>query len=60
MILSEIAPRPIYKDPLVRVRALVPIFVGGKEYAVGDMVSMPTSDMLFSKNMCIPPRVEIL
>jgi hypothetical protein len=60
MMLTEIAPRPVFKDPQVKVRVLQPIFVGGKAYEIGDVVSMATSDMLFSKNMCIPPRVEIL
>jgi hypothetical protein len=51
---------PGFKDPTTKVRVLVPIFVGGKEYAVGDTVNMPMSEALYSKNMCTPSRVEII
>jgi hypothetical protein len=60
MLNQPSVPGPQIIDPKVTVRALVPFFVGGKEYQPGDTLSMLTSDVQYAKNCCVPPRVETI
>jgi hypothetical protein len=60
MLSEKSVAGPKYKDPMLKVKILVPIRVAGRECAVGEIVSMLTSDASFETKCCIPPRVEIL
>jgi hypothetical protein len=60
MLSERSIPGPKFNDPLVECRVLVEMFIAGKLYNVGDRVRIPTSDMQFAKNCCVPPRVELL
>jgi hypothetical protein len=60
MLGEKSIPGPKYKDPMVQVRVLVALRAGGKEYAVGDTLSMLTSDAQYASKSITPPRVEIL
>jgi hypothetical protein len=53
-------PGPTFKDPMVRVKVLVPFFMAGKQCDVGDTLKMLTSDAQAAAKGCVPPRVEII
>jgi hypothetical protein len=53
-------PGPKFKDPSIRVRVLVPFFMGGEEQLVGSVTTMLTSEANYASRSIVPPRVEIL
>jgi hypothetical protein len=58
---NSIVPGPgVARDPMIRVKVLVPFFMAGKLCDVGDTVSMPTTEARYAAGSIIPPRIEIL
>jgi hypothetical protein len=58
---KSIVPGPgMARDPMVKVRVLSPMRSGGKEYAVGETLSMLLSDAQYAAKSITPPQVEIL
>jgi len=49
----------MYKDPLIEVRILAPMWVGGKQFSVGDKTKIAKSDADVLKRST-PPRVEVI
>jgi hypothetical protein len=60
MLNSSSGLGPTFKDPLIDVRVLSPMWVGGKLFNAGDKARMQTSDAQALKSGSTPPRVEII
>jgi hypothetical protein len=53
-------PGPKYQDPAIRVKVLVPFFMGGVEQEAGSTISMLRSEANYAAKSIIPPRVQLL
>jgi hypothetical protein len=60
MLNSSSGLGPTFKDPLIEVRILSPMWVGGKQFGAGDKTRMQKSDAEALKSGSTPPRVEII
>jgi hypothetical protein len=60
MLSQKSIPGPQYKDPLVKVKVLVPFYMAGRLYEPGVVVSMPHTDAVLAATNLNPPQVEIL
>ncbi|MGA9027029.1 MAG: hypothetical protein WB440_13305 [Steroidobacteraceae bacterium] len=59
MLNSSSGLGPTFKDPLVEVKILAPMWIGGVQFAEGDTTKIAKSDAQALKNST-PPRVEII
>jgi hypothetical protein len=46
MQMREVIRPPVLKDPLIKVRVLAPLYVGGVARAIGDIVELNLTDAL--------------
>jgi hypothetical protein len=59
MTMREAIRPPVIKDPIIQVRILAPIYVGGTAREVGSKAFMASSDATLLKQH-VPPSVEII